>query len=415
MWKIIYNILTFVALPFFLLYALSKKKIRKNILERLAPPGTAGEHRMLWVHAASIGESLIAENLVNYMRENTGFQRFLITTNTHYAGELLERKLGDHVLVQPLPLDFIYSIRRLLRSVRPEALLIIETEIWPNLIWQTKKEGAPVMIVNGRISDSTINRYRGLSFFLRHVFADIDYVLAQSEEHMNRYISIGMNPRKVANAGNIKYYRKSAAPIDASQKEKIITCGSVKEKELDVVFDAVKRLKARFPDYTVFVAPRELHLTETIEKELLSSFSCARYSTLKKAPHPVLNTDTVVVDTVGDLLDIYKRSRVAFVGGSLAPYGGQNILEPLFFGTPVLFGPFMENFRDIAEQVSGSGAGMVVKNGDELVNHITMILEDAALMRKMGEAGKRVIEAQQEVMRRTVDIIVEKIKLAHSS
>ncbi len=135
MWKIIYNILTFVALPFFLLYALSKKKIRKNVLERLAPPGTAGEHRMLWIHAASIGEALIAENLVNYMREKTGFQRFLITTNTHYAGELLERKLGDHALVQPLPLDFIYSIRRFLRSVRPEALLIIETEIWPNLIW----------------------------------------------------------------------------------------------------------------------------------------------------------------------------------------------------------------------------------------------------------------------------------------
>lgn len=410
MWKITYNILTFAALPFFLLYALLKKKVRKNILERLAPPAIAGKHRMLWVHAASIGEALIAESLVNYMRENTAFQHFLITTNTHYAGELLERKLGDHAVVQSLPLDFIYSIRRLLRNIRPEALLIIETEIWPNLIWLTKKEGVPVMIVNGRISDSTIKRYRGLSFFLRHVFADIDYVLAQSEEHRNRYISIGMNPRKVINAGNIKYYRKSTAPFDVSRKEKIITYGSVREKELDTVFDTIKRLKDRFPDYTVFVAPRELHITETIEKELSSSFRCVRYSALKKAPPSAVNIDAVVVDTVGDLLDIYKKSQVAFVGGSLAPYGGQNILEPLFFGTPVLFGPFMENFRDIANQVAESGAGIVVKNGDELVKHIAMILEDAALMKKMGEAGRRIIGEQQEVMRKTVDIIVERIQ-----
>ncbi|HOE17356.1 MAG TPA: glycosyltransferase N-terminal domain-containing protein [Syntrophorhabdaceae bacterium] len=415
MWKIIYNILTFVALPFFLLFALSKRKIRKNILERLVPPGTAGKHRMVWVHAASIGEALIAENLVNYMRENTGFQHFLITTNTHYAGELLEKRLGDHALVRSLPLDFIYSIRRLLRNFRPEALLIIETEIWPNLIWLTKKEGAPVMIVNGRISDATIKRYRGLSFFLRQVLADIDYVLAQSEEHRQRYISIGMSLQKVINTGNIKYYRKPAAAFDASQKERIITYGSVREKELDTVFYTIKRLKERFPDYSAYVAPRELHLTGTIEKELSSFFPCARYSSLKKAPHPISNTGAVVVDTVGDLIDIYKRSMVAFVGGSLAPYGGQNILEPLFFGTPVLFGPFMENFRDIADQVAESGAGIVVKDGDELVRHIAMILEDAALMKEMGEAGRRIIGKQQEVMRRTVDVIVEKIKLAHGS
>lgn len=416
MWKITYNILTFIALPFFIFLSLTKKKIRKNILERLVPHRSAGTSGMLWIHAASIGEALIAENLVNYMRENKGFHNFLITTNTHYARELLEKKFGDPVRVQSLPLDFIYSIQRLLKNIRPQALLIIETEIWPNLIWLTKKEKVPIMIINGRISDSTIKHYRRFAFFLKHVFVDIDCVLAQSEEHKNRYISIGMNPLKVINTGNIKYYRKSAGPSgDIAQKEKIITYGSVREKELDTIFDTIKRLKNHFPDYTVFVAPRELYLTETIEKELSSSFSCIRYSVLKKMPSADANTDVVVVDTVGDLLDIYKKSRVAFVGGSLAPYGGQNILEPLFFGTPVLFGPFMENFRDIAKQIAENKAGIMVKNGDELVKHITMILEDAALMKKMGEAGKTIIEEQQEVMRNTVDIIVEKIKAAHSS
>lgn len=415
MWKIVYNVLTFVALPFFLSFSLAKKKIRKNILERLIPHRNAASHGALWIHAASIGEALIAENLVNYMQENTGFHRFLITTNTYYAGELLEKKLGNPVRVQSLPLDFIYSIQRFLKNVRPQALLIIETEIWPNLIWLTKKEKVPVMIINGRISDSTVKLYKRLAFFLKHVFTDIDCVLAQSEEHKNRYISIGMDPGKVINTGNIKYYRRSAKTSgDIPRKEKIITYGSVREKELDTVFDTVKRLKERFPDFTIFVAPRELHLTETIENELSSSFRCIRYS-VKKTPSGGANTDVVVVDTVGDLLDIYKESRVAFVGGSLAPYGGQNILEPLFFGTPVLFGPFMENFRDIAKKVADSGAGIVVKDGDGLVKNIVMILEDQALAKRMGEAGKRVIEEQQEVMRKTVDIIMEKINLAHGS
>ncbi len=411
MWKIIYNILTFIALPFFLLFSLTKKKIRKNILERLAPRRISGEQRMLWIHAASIGEALIAENLVNYMHENTGFHHFLITTNTHYAGELLEKRLGDPVRVRSLPLDLIFSMRRFLKNTRPEALLIIETEIWPNLIWLAKELKMPIMIINGRISDSTIKRYRHLAFFLRHVFADIDCVLVQSEEHMERYISIGMDPDKVINTGNIKYYRKSMGPSgDAADKEKIVAYGSVREKELDIVFDTIKRLKVHFPDHTFFVAPRELHLTATIEEELSSSFRCTRYSVLKKTPSPGANADVVVVDTVGDLLDIYKKAQVAFVGGSLAPYGGQNILEPLFFGTPVLFGPFMENFRDIARQVEEGGAGIIVKNGDELVKHIATLLKDGALMDKMGEAGKKIIEEQQEVMRRTVDIIVEKIQ-----
>ncbi|OPY71605.1 MAG: 3-deoxy-D-manno-octulosonic acid transferase [Syntrophorhabdus sp. PtaU1.Bin058] len=411
MWKIVYNVLTFIALPFFLLFALAKKKIRKNILERLIPQGNAATRGALWIHAASIGEALIAENLVNYMEEHAGLHRFLITTNTYYAGELLEKKLGNSVRVQSLPLDFIYSIRRFLKNVRPQALLIIETEIWPNLIWLTKKEKVPVMIINGRISDSTVRLYKRLTFFLKHVFADIDCVLAQSEEHKNRYISIGMDRGRVINTGNIKYYRRYAEVSgDIPRKEKVITYGSVREKELDTVFDTIKRLKERFPDFTIFVAPRELHLTETIENELSSSFRCIRYSVLKKTPSADANTDVVVVDTVGDLLGIYKESRVAFVGGSLAPYGGQNILEPLFFGTPVLFGPFMENFRDIAKKVADSGAGIVVKDGDELVKNIVMILEDPALTKRMGEAGKRIIEEQQEVMKKTVDIIVEKIQ-----
>ena len=158
------------------------------------------------------------------------------------------------------------------------------------------------------------------------------------------------------------------------RKKKIITFGSIKEKELTAVYKTIEDIKNRFPDYKIFIAPRELHLTSTIEKDLSSSFSVTRYSTLRNGADS--DADIVIVDTIGDLLHIYRQSRVAFVGGSLAPYGGQNILEPLFFATPVLFGPFIENFKDIAQRVIEHNAGMMVHNADELTNKITMLLND---------------------------------------
>jgi len=153
-------------------------------------------------------------------------------------------------------------------------------------------------------------------------------------------------------------------------------------------------------------------LTSTIERDLSSSFSVTRYSTLRN------NTDScgagiVIVDTIGDLLHIYSRSRVAFVGGSLAPYGGQNILEPLFFSTPVLFGPYIENFKDIARRVIEGNAGMMVQNGDELTNKITILLNDNSHRDKMGENAREVIEEQQEAMEKTVKLIMTAIINSH--
>jgi 3-deoxy-D-manno-octulosonic-acid transferase len=407
MWKLAYNLALAIVLPFFMVFALFKRKIRKNLAERLfSSPGRARPKDVIWVHAASIGEAAIAEALINFMKTKTGLKDYVVTTNTYYTRDLLRKRLDNSIAVFSLPFDLTFSLRRFMSGFAFSALLIIETELWPNLIWEAKKHKIPVVIVNGRISDSTLKNYRRFSFFLRHVLSDIDLVLAQSDEHSKRFVSIGMDREKVINGGNMKYFREVAGDL-AMVKENIVTFGSIKEKELDILLPVIADLRKSFPELLIFVVPRDLFLVNTIEEELSAFLTTTRYSVFRetKDRHP----EAVIVDTVGDLLDIYRKSKVAFVGGSLAPYGGQNVLEPLFFGTPVIFGPHMENFRDIAGTILEEGAGIQVNSAKELYGKIELLLGDEALRKQMGAKGMRVIEMQRTVMEKSVDAIVNVI------
>lgn len=409
MWQIIYNILITLSLPFFLVFGLSRQKIRKNLFERLVPSAPApATYGPIWVHGASIGEAMIAENLIKYIIKAGSTDLFLITTNTYYTKDLLAKRLRSKIYISALPLDVLWSVKRFLNQWKPRVLFIIETEIWPNLIWEAKRRGLPVIILNGRISDSTLNNYRRIAFFIRTVLSRIDLVLAQSEEHAGRFIDIGMDPKRVINAGNIKYFRDIEERDTNAEKEDIITFGSIKEKELHTVYGIISKIKKAFPGYTIYIAPRELHLASDIVRDLSPVFSVARYSAAGEGLSPAI--DIVVVDTIGDLLGIYARSKVAFVGGSLAPYGGQNMLEPLFFATPVLFGPFIENFRNVAQKIIMMQAGSMVKDAVELVDKISEILSNDHLRHDMGERGKLVIREQTDIMNKTVEYVMAAIK-----
>jgi len=408
MWKLAYNIAINIVLPFFILFSLMKPKIRENLFERLFfSTKHTNIKNAIWIHAASIGEAAIAETLVNYMMLHHNHKHFIITTNTYYTRDLLRKKFNNSVNIFSLPFDLTYSIKHFINGSTFRALIIVETELWPNLIWEAKKHNIPIIIINGRISDATLKNYRRFSFFLKNVFSKIDLILTQSEEHTRRFKYIGMDSQKIKNTGNLKYYRELPSTSDGSLKENIITFGSIKEKELDILLQVIVDLKKRFPDFLVFVVPRELFLVNTIEKRLSSFLKTAKYSDFKNVADRGI--DAVIVDTVGDLLDIYKRSKVAFVGGSFAPYGGQNILEPLFFETPVIFGPYMENFKDISEIIIAKGAGIVVDNGDALYEKIKLVIEDEDLRKRMGSNGREIIEIQSEVMEKTVNIILKTI------
>jgi 3-deoxy-D-manno-octulosonic-acid transferase len=408
MWKYLYNIAVYLALPFFSLFTLFNRKIRKNFRERLFPEGIGDSLQgWVWIHGASLGESAIAQNLVEQIGLQVPDARFLVTTNTYYARDLLQRKIGENVLVRSLPLDLPYSIDRFVGRSVFRGLILVETELWPNLIWKMHERDIPVVIVNGRISDSTIEKYKRLSPLLKQVFSCVDLVLAQSDSHAKRFIQLGMDPARVATSGNLKYFR-NIAPLPGKQKNsEVVTFGSIKEKELEPITSVVLTLKKKFPQLKVFIAPRELRLTNAIEEALRSSLPTVRYSALKEDRKSYEFADVVVVDTVGDLMNIYEESQVAFVGGSLAPYGGQNMLEPLFFETPVLFGPHIENFKEVAEQIIAIGGGISVNNANELEEKISFLLNNEEVRTRIGKAGRGIIEGQNRVMVETVGRIRE--------
>lgn len=409
MWKYLYNIAVHLALPFFSLLVLFNRKIRKNFRERLIPRGLGEVSQdRLWIHAASIGESAIAQNLMEQIALQAPDTSFLVTTNTFYARDLLQRKGGPNVLVRSLPFDLPFSISRFMGGSKFSGLILVETELWPNLIWTAHRKGIPIVIINGRISDSTIDKYKSLSSLVKSVLSCIDLVLAQSESHGSRFIQLGMEPARVIASGNLKYFRNlESMPRKQVPRDEVVTFGSIKEKELEPVIGAARRLKIDYPRLKVFIAPRELHLVSAIEEALRESFATIRYSALKAHKEPQAGYEAVVVDTVGDLMDIYGESKVAFVGGSLAPYGGQNVLEPLFFETPVLFGPYTENFREIAEQIISVGGGIRVNDGDDLFRKISFLLNDEQVRIRIGKAGRSIIDSQNQVMTDTVEKIRE--------
>jgi len=361
-------------------------------------------HDAIWIHAASIGETVIAENLMRSMKHHLQTQQFIITTNTYYARDMLWRKFKNSVPVYSLPFDLLWSIKKFINGSHFKALILVETELWPNLIWQAKSHHIPVIIVNGRISDKTLHTYQTISCFMKSVFSNIDLILAQSDDHAMRFISLGMNPERIKSIGNLKYFREIEydKPL---RKNNFITFGSIREKEIDQIFSVIKNLKQTCTDVSYFIAPRELHIINTIEKLFSSHFTTIRYSARRQQHED--EGDIVIVDTVGDLLDIYRYSKIAFVGGSLAPYGGQNILEPLFFGTPVIFGPYVENFKDIAETIIQNKAGIMVHNSDELFEQIQTLLNNDTMREQMGKEGLAIIKHQSEVMKTAVEHIME--------
>jgi 3-deoxy-D-manno-octulosonic-acid transferase len=408
MWKIAYNISFLIALPFLGILAIFKTKLRKNLWERIFPePLNQSISGGIWIHAASLGEAVIAENLLKYLKSHGTDIPFVISTNTHYTRDLLKKRLGNTLEIRSAPLDLSFSVRRFIGLRKIAALIIVETELWPNLIWIAKKRDIPTIIINGRISDSTVGQYRRLSFFLKRVLKPIDLVLAQSEEHGERFVLLGVEPSKVVITGNLKYYREIAKTSPDLTERKAITFGSIREKELPIIMPVVEAVVQQYPDISIYIAPRELSLISAIEQDIPTFIKTCRYSHLKNSSKEEFQV--IVVDTVGDLLDIYSKSTAAFVGGSLAPYGGQNILEPLFVGTPVIFGPHVNNFRSIANQIISQKAGILVRDGENLSSAIRSLLTDDQLQKDMIVAGKHILDLQRGAMKTSADLILEKI------
>lgn len=371
------------------------------------PPGPR-----CWIHAVSVGEAATAVPLVEEIRRRLPRLGIVLTTVTPTGARVVLNRLNDQVTHRYFPFDVPGSVRRALDAVRPQFFIAMETEIWPNFLRALHRRGVPSMIVNGRLSDRSFRRYRLIHFFMRRVLSHVTIFAMQSAEDARRVIALGAPAERVRVTGNLK---GDAAPADGasepvwrrllglSGEEPVWIAGSTRRGEEEIVLDAFSTLKTRYPGLRLILAPRHPERTPEIEQLLRERrLDGARRTAL---PRNARENEVIVLDSVGELAQLYSLADVVFVGGSLVPWGGHNMLEPALLRKPVLFGPHYMNFRESAELLLGAGAALQVADGKELIEAVGRLLGDPDLRKRMGEKGHAAVESRRGAVNETLELI----------
>lgn len=375
--------------------------------ERLGrmPDATEGA---LWLHAASVGEVAAVSPLVRALSDETADTVVTVVTPTGHA--LASRTLAG-AKVAFAPLDFVPAVRSALSLLRPRALLIAETELWPNTIRETSAAGVEVGLVNGRLSEASLRRYRMPLSPLRELVGLISFVAARSEDDASRFRELGVGGSRVHVVGDMKFdklgsplgqdeRRRLAAGLGVPPGSPVVVFGSVRPREEEAVAAAAADVLDRFPDARVVVAPRHLERVERV----LESLS-ARGVSGRTRSSGAGSERAIVLDTTGELRDVYAVGTVAFVGGTLAPYGGHDPLEPAAQGVPVVIGTHTDSCADSAEHLLSCGGAFRVSTAEELAGRIVGLLEDATAREEAAKGAARCLEEGRGATQRTVELL----------
>ena len=365
----------------------------------------------IWVHAASVGEVAAASPLVGALSRRG--EPVLLTVMTPTGRSVAQRLAGPGVTVAFAPLDFASPVKTALRSVAPRALLVVETELWPNLIVEAASRGATVGIVNGRLSERSLRRYRLPGFPLSHLREAISFVACRSRTDMERFLSLGFPSTRLTVAGDSTFdalgeplsenERARLRSVLSAGSSKVVVFGSVRPQEERAVVE-VAAAALREPNVRVVIAPRHLSRVPAVAERLSSSgLSASTWSGLSSGQGEA--AQVVVLDTMGELAEIYSIAHVAFVGGTLAPYGGHNPLEPAAQGVPVVFGPHTDSCDDAARLLVSAGAAAVVEDGSELRDVVLALLTDEARRAAMGRSALEAVASRRGAVGNTMELL----------
>jgi 3-deoxy-D-manno-octulosonic-acid transferase len=374
-------------------------------LRPVSPPGKA-----IWFHAVSVGEVLAISGLVNLFRAELPGSRLVISTTTLTGQKLARERFGsDNVFY--LPLDLPWALAPYVRAVRPQMLVLAETEFWPNLLHIVKKRyGARIAVVNARISDRSFPGYRRFRVLLKRVLGNVDLFLAQTDLDRQRLIDIGAPCGKVELAGNLKFDVKPAAESELSRSisavlapdQRVLVFGSTVAGEEDLLLPCFKSVLAEIPQALIVVAPRHPERFDGVA-ELLRSSGISFWRRSAWAPSP-FTRGVLLLDSIGELASLYALADVAFVGGSLVPRGGHNILEPAQYAKPIVIGPYYNNFREIVQLFLAHDAVRVAAPG-ELTTVLLELLHSPERARHLGSRAWSVVEGGRGSTRRTLDAL----------
>ena len=358
----------------------------------------------IWIQAVSVGEVGVAGALVHEVLSMEPGLRIVVSSFTAAGFERARATLGDRCGVMPCPVDFPQAVRRAVDAVRPRVFACIETELWPSMLVTMRERGIATMLLNGRISARSFPRYMKIRPVVAELLSGFSMICAGSPLSASRLLELGAGKDRLILSGNAKYQALLDRPDPAAataQAEllgipagaRVLVAGSIRGGDEKHIIAAWKILEKRFPDLHLIAVPRHLDNVTALERFFArESMPAVLYSKLQEGA-ATTPSKVVIVDRIGPLFDLYGIASVTFVGGSLSPKGGQNILEPAAWSCPVLYGPYIDNFEDAAKALEKEKADGMVQNGQELASRVIDFLSEPAAAEAAGKAARRALES----------------------
>ena len=414
--RILYDLLYLLALIIYLPVFLLRRKFHRGLIRRLGIlPRLLFLDRPIWIHAVSVGEATLIKGLLEELRLAFPGKSFVISTVTPTGNKIARGLARDKDFVTYLPLDLSFVVGSVIKKVNPFLFVVAETEIWPNLLGCLYKKHIPVIVVNGRISDSSFRGYFGIRFLIKPVLNKISLFCVQTERDARRLLHLGLQKSRLRVTGNMKFDLKpevlsfKASGLRLKYDEELWVCGSTHPGEEEIILKAYQRLLAEFPDLRLLLAPRHPERASEVAG-LVKKFGFQPVKiSFQKQPADG-STPVYILDTVGELLSFYSIAHLVFVGGSLVNKGGHNILEPAALGKPVIFGPQMFNFKDISQLFLKNKGAVLVHNQKELVSSVRNLLNDPSLVTALGQHAKELIAQNQGATQRNLGFILSLVK-----
>jgi 3-deoxy-D-manno-octulosonic-acid transferase len=381
-----------------------------------------GKRPLIWIHAVSVGEVKAAETVARAMEETAADFSLLLTTTTHTGQQYAREQLQGRANIRYAPVDLWWVVARFLNAYRPDLLVCMETEIWPNWIAKAHQTGIKSIFLNGRISRRTIRSYRRLRPLIAPILKKVDAFSMISPADAQRIIRMGAPAGRVQVNGNVKndaldsiddgqLLQKLKQIYAIGEQIPVFAAGSVRGAENQIILDVYFRLKALIPELVCIAAPRHIDNAVRIAAYADIKGIAWQYRTDLEVGKTEREAPLVILNTIGELRTVYGLASVVFCGGSLVPLGGQNVLEPAMWAKPVLFGPFMEDFQEAGKLLEESGGGRCVPDAEALIAQAGRLLTHPDEADKMGRLARRAVQANQGAGRRHAKVIADILQL----
>jgi len=407
-----------IVIPFYFFQRRLLRGERLYLKKRLGYelPEKRSQRKSIWIHAVSVGEVLSLQSLIQELKAKHPSEDINFSSLTNTGLRIAREKLKEADNIFFIPLDFSFVIKKYFKTYDPKLFILAESEFWPNLLRVAKKHGCPVLLINGRISERSSRRYNRFKLFAKKILNNIDLFLVQTEEDKERLERMGLDSQRIEVAGNLKAeielpllteneISSLKQNLSIQEGKKVIVAGSTCKGEEELLLDAFSKAKCARSDLLLILAPRQPGRFNEV-KRISENFPFLIQSRTKLSSGD--EWEVLILDTIGELAQFYALSDVSFVGGSLVPWGGHNLLEPAFYRKPIFFGPFMKNFAYLAERFVQSGAARITHNQEELVEMFLMKNEKS--LTEMGERAKWTLGSLKGATKKTLEAISAMIR-----